>query len=368
MSPRQYGSRTFRDLSALPHRAVTFLSPLKRELAVLALAAAGGTLFALTGAEAAWLSGSMLAVAAFGLLRPLPVLRKGWFEGTMLLSGALIGSAATPEAVGAAARYPASLAVLFLGLAAIIIANGAYLRFVGRWNWTDAVLASAPGALTAVIAVAHAKGADIGKISVIQLFRILVLVACLPGLMQYSGTGEILAVRPVALVSSLSETLLVLGCGVIGAKLFALMRITAPTILGATIASAILHGTGLVQGNLPALAQNVVLVMLGAVMGGRISTVKRSELLKLFPLALGGFVVSIGVAFAFAWPAALVAGVPYSTAMLAFAPGGLEAMAMLAFTLGLDPLYVGAHHLARFLGLGLAMPFLVGRRRPEQAE
>lgn len=350
----------------MPLLPPTFFAPLKGELAVLSLAAMGGALFALTGAEAAWLSGSMLAVAAFGLVRPLPGLRKGWFEATMLLSGALIGSAATPEAVGAVARYPASLAVLFLGLTAIIVATGAYLRYVGRWSWTDAILASAPGALTAVIAVAHAKGADIGRISVIQLFRILVLVAFLPGLMQYGGTSEILAIRPAAIVSSLPETLLVLGCGVIGAKVFALLRITAPTILGATIANAILHGTGLVEGNLPVLAQNAVLVMLGAVMGGRISTVKRSELLMLFPLALGGFVVSIGVAFAFAWPAALVAGVPYSTAMLAFAPGGLEAMAMLAFTLGLDPLYVGAHHLARFLGLGLAMPFLVGRRDPDR--
>lgn len=347
---------------------MTSASVLGRELSVLALAAAGGALFALTGAEAAWLSGSMLAVAALGLLRPLPMLRKGWFEGTMLLSGALIGSAATPEAVSAAARYPASLAVLFLGLAAIIAATGAYLRLAGRWSWTDAILASAPGALTAVIAVAHAKGADIGKISVIQLFRILVLVAFLPGLMQYGGTGDVLAARPAAVVSGLVDTLLVLGCGLVGARLFALLRVAAPTILGATVASAILHGTGLVEGNLPALAQNVVLVMLGAVMGGRVASVKRSELLKLFPLALGSFIVSIGVAFAFAWPAALVAGVPYSTAMLAFAPGGLEAMAMLAFTLGLDPLYVGAHHLARFLGLGLAMPFLVGRRAPDRAD
>ena len=34
-------------------------------------------------------------------------------------------------------------------------------------------------------------------------------------------------------------------------------------------------------------------------------------------------------------------------------------LAMLAFAMGLDPLYVGAHHLARFMVLGLAMPFIV---------
>jgi uncharacterized membrane protein AbrB (regulator of aidB expression) len=50
--------------------------------------------------------------------------------------------------------------------------------------------------------------------------------------------------------------------------------------------------------------------------------------------------------------------------MAAFAPGGLEAMAMLAFAMGLDPLYVGAHHLARFMGLGLVLPILIAQLWP----
>jgi hypothetical protein len=44
---------------------------------------------------------------------------------------------------------------------------------------------------------------------------------------------------------------------------------------------------------------------------------------------------------------------------VAFAPGGLEAMTVLALVLGLDPLYVGIHHLVRFLGIGLVLPVAV---------
>jgi uncharacterized membrane protein AbrB (regulator of aidB expression) len=43
--------------------------------------------------------------------------------------------------------------------------------------------------------------------------------------------------------------------------------------------------------------------------------------------------------------------------MVAFSPGGLEAMTILAFALGLDPLYVGAQHLARFILISLTLPF-----------
>lgn len=341
------------------------LTTLWREALVIGLALTGGGLLALCGVPAAWLSGSMLLVSAVGLLRPLPDLRKPWFDTTMLLSGTLIGSAATPEALAMVVRYPSSLVLLFVALAAIMLASGAYLRYVAGWSWIDSLLASAPGALSAVIAVAQAKGANIGRIAVIQLFRILVLVAALPSIMQLvGGIGEGAGQVPAFAIIGAGEMLLVLLCGFAASVVFERIGVTAPGILGATLASAVLHGTGVVHGVLPPSIQIAVLVLLGAVMGGRVSHVKRHELLALFPLAIGGFVVSIVVAFAFAWPAAWLAGVPYATAMAAFAPGGLEAMAMLAFAMGLDPLYVGAHHLARFMMLGLAMPLIVARMKP----
>jgi membrane AbrB-like protein len=334
------------------------------EAAVIAIAAIGGALFALLGVPAAWLSGAMLLVAVIGVLRPLPVLRKPWFDATMLVSGVLIGSAATPEALAAASRYPGSIAIMFVGLAAIMLATGAYLHYVARWSWIDSLLAAAPGALSAVIAVAQDKGADIGKIAVVQLFRILVLVALLPSVMQASAAGG-LSLPPPAHIVDLGGLVLLMTSGLVCGLVFERLGVTAPLILGATLASAVLHGGGWVEGVLPPGIQTVALVMLGAVMGGRVSNVKRSELMMLFPLAIGGFFVSMAVALAFAWPAALVAGVPYASAMAAFAPGGLEAMAMLAFSMGLDPLYVGAHHLARFFALGLAMPFIVARLKAE---
>jgi uncharacterized membrane protein AbrB (regulator of aidB expression) len=66
------------------------------------------------------------------------------------------------------------------------------------------------------------------------------------------------------------------------------------------------------------------------------------------------------VAALFAALAAWLAGVSFANGLVAFAPGGLEAMTVLALILGLDPLYVGIHHLVRFLGIGLVLPFLIG--------
>lgn len=342
------------------------LRTLSREAAVIACAAIGGTLFALLDVPAAWLSGSMLLVSILGITRPLPDLRRPWFDSTMVMSGALIGSAATPEALAATARYPGSLLVLVVGLVAIMLATGAYLRFVARWSWIDSLLAAAPGALSAVISVAQDKGANIGRIAAIQLFRILVLVAVLPSIMKLSSGGGPVALPPPVVIASVGDLALLLGGGLVTGLIFERIGITAPFILGATLASAVLHGTGLVHGTMPPEMTIAVMVMLGAAMGGRVSNLKRNEIAALFPLAIGGFAVSMIVAFAFAWPAAWLAGVPYASAMAAFAPGGLEAMALLAFAMGLDPLYVGAHHLVRFMALGLLMPFLVSWVKPEK--
>ena len=45
--------------------------------------------------------------------------------------------------------------------------------------------------------------------------------------------------------------------------------------------------------------------------------------------------------------------------LVAYAPGGLEAMTILAFALHLDPAFVGAHHLWRFLYVSVMMPLAV---------
>ncbi|MGO4172369.1 AbrB family transcriptional regulator [Bosea sp. TAF32] len=340
------------------------LTILWREVLVIALAAVGGGLFALLGMPAAWLSGSMVLSTAVALVRPLPTLRRPWFDATMVLSGTILGSSATPEALAAAARYPASLAVLLVGVAAIMLATGAYLRHVARWPWIDALLAAAPGALSTVLAVAQAKGANIGRISVVQLFRLLVLVACLPSLMQATGIS---AGAPIPASVSISPGTM-LGVTMAGLLLglgLDRLGLAAPLMFGATFASAVLHGSGLIEGTLPQPVQIAVQILLGSTMGGRIAHIPRKELRGLFPLAIGGFAVSIGVAFLFAWPAAWLAGTSYASGMVAFAPGGLEAMAMLAFAMGLDTLYVGAHHLVRFVIIGLAMPLVLMRVKSE---
>jgi membrane AbrB-like protein len=160
-------------------------------------------------------------------------------------------------------------------------------------------------------------------------------------------------------VTSAGGLAVALAGGLALGVVFERLRLAAPILLGGTIVSATLHATGSTPGAVPTPLAVAGLVLIGLYIGERFRTVELSSLARVLPAALGSLVISTVVAMVFAALAAKLAGVGFPDAMVAFAPGGIEAMMMLALILGLDPLYVGVHHLARFLGIAVALPFAV---------
>jgi uncharacterized membrane protein AbrB (regulator of aidB expression) len=47
--------------------------------------------------------------------------------------------------------------------------------------------------------------------------------------------------------------------------------------------------------------------------------------------------------------------------MLAYAPGSVDAMMLLALALNTDPVYVGAHHMARIFFVSMTMPLVANQ-------
>jgi uncharacterized protein len=71
--------------------------------------------------------------------------------------------------------------------------------------------------------------------------------------------------------------------------------------------------------------------------------------------------VAISVASAFVLLLTTVLSVRIADAVVAFAPGAQDTMMVLALSLHLDPVFVGAHHLWRFMLVSLSLPFQVRR-------
>src|SRR5262249_8088282 len=71
--------------------------------------------------------------------------------------------------------------------------------------------------------------------------------------------------------------------------------------------------------------------------------------------AFGSFAVSMAVATVFILIVARLFSFPIANIVIAFAPGAQDTMMVLALALHVDPVYVGAHHLARFLVVTFAI-------------
>ena len=87
------------------------------------------------------------------------------------------------------------------------------------------------------------------------------------------------------------------------------------------------------------------------------------EVAAIGPAALLSFVVATVIGFTGAIIASTLIGFALPSALIAYAPGGLEAMTALAFALRIDPVIVGVHHIARFTLIGIGLP-LVMKLRP----
>lgn len=327
------------------------------QLLLLIVSCAGGGAAALFALPAAWLSGGMIAVAALaatgGAVPAGPTLR----QTAVVFAGVALGSAATPEMIGGLGRFPFSLAILAVAIVAITGAGTLYLVRLPGWSRETALFASLPGALSLTLAVAASTGADMRRIAVVQIFRVFVLVALLPPVLAAGGMPK--AAISYTRVDPLWMLGLLLAGGSAVGVVFERWRIGSGMLLGALALSAILHASAIAPGRLPLWFQVSGQICVGAWMGSRFVGFDWRLLGHSLRAAVGAFVLSLSIAAAFAYGTSLALSIPFGDTVVAFAPGAVEAMTVLAFALGLDPLYVGSHHLARFMLISLVAPLLL---------
>jgi membrane AbrB-like protein len=257
--------------------------------------------------------------------------------------------------------YPVTIGLLAVATFCSTFGSSLYLQRVHGWDRTSAFLAGSPGALSQISILAVERGADLPAIFVVQTMRVIILTAALPLLLALTGvttassSSSLLTLTPA---SPAGLALLAVGALAV-ALLLRLVKFPASWMFGAMIASSVLHGAGLVDGGVPPWVRGVALVGIGSLIGSRFSRMKPKLLLGHIHAALGSFAIAILISGIFVAVIALATQVRLSDAVVAFAPGAMDAMLALALTLHIDPIFVGAHHLSRFVFVTIATPGIV---------
>jgi len=328
---------------------------LKSAAATLGAGLTGAAAAALLGVPAGALIGSTLAVGALAALRVKASVPVPLRDVAFATIGVSLGSGIDERFLGQLGAWGISLAVLVVSLVATILTGRAILTRGFGLDKETATLASAPGTMSNAIAIAAEGRGDATAVMFLQLMRLLVLVIAVPPLAIALGSApEHTGLTPAVMTVPVLGLLLAVSVatGMLGSR----AGLPAASLLAGMILSAAGHATGVVQGVAPGWIVFLAFATTGAVLGSRLSKVTAAQVRRYTLAGLATVGTALVMSLGFAALTGLVTDLPFSQIWIAYAPGGVEAMAAIGLSLGLDPAFVAVHHFARIFALVLILP------------
>lgn len=275
-----------------------------------------------------------------------------------LVLGVYSGSGVTRETLNVMQTWPGSFAILAITLVAVVWSSTWWLHRRCGWKSDTALLASLPGALSLIVAVGGGLKADMKLVIVSQTLRVLLLVEFIPLIALLIGhpTG---AVRGSGVpVLDLRELAILFAAGAVLSVILVRLRFPGGWMVGGLIASGALFLTGVVEGRMPPIMVVSCTVALAALSGCRFRPGDLAILPRIAGASLSAFAIACAISAIAAGSVSLIFGINFIQTVLAFAPGAFDALTILAFQMNIDPAYVAAHHVARFIALSAAVPLL----------
>ena len=282
--------------------------------------------------------------------------------------GVAIGSVIGPDTIRNFAAYPASVVMSCLSAVLVAIVGAIVWRVMFQWPLPMAVLSSVPGSSTYIISVAMEIGQDAARIAVVQELRVLFLVTILPFFIVWEAGASL--TLPQVVYDPPLMVALTFGVGLVAALALDRLRMSGAFIIGSMLASGALHFFEIAPGRSPTWFLDIAQFLMGSWVGSRFADFDWRLFGKIFVGVLITLTASMGVALVCALIAATAFHVPFGTAMIGYAPGGQDAMMILALALGVDPIFVSVNHLARYFLVNLSLPFVIGwlKRRVKEEQ
>jgi membrane AbrB-like protein len=326
-------------------------------LRTLAIGAAGALTFWVVGLPLPFMTGSAAATAGVALARHRLEIPVGLRQAALVMIGAVLGAAVTPETLALLPRWPVTIIGLAGSILSIMVIGAYYLEHVHGYDRATARLSSIPGALTQAMALALESQADARRVTIIQVTRLAAILFLLPSAAALMGVHVTASLNRPGMILIPHQVVGLMIVAAAGAWLFNRLRAPAPTLVGAMAAGALLYGSGLFHSAMPDWLLIMGFVVLGAMIGINFGGTELAMLGHTLVAAAGSFAVCALVALAWSLPLAVLMGLSPIQVWLAYSPGGVETSSIIAMAIGLDVAFVSSHHVIRVLILNLTLPW-----------
>lgn len=310
------------------------------------------------GAPLPWVLGSMAACAIASVIG-LPIQASSATRRPMAaVIGVVLGSSFGPHLLPQAREWIIPLVALpfFLATAALLCVT--YFRKLAKFDPATAYFAGMPGGIAEMVVMGAERGADERTIGLIHGARIFLVVFILPFLIRLDHAPVAITQTAPATgdVADLSLLFWAAGCVAVGLLIGKMLRLPAWHLVGPLAVSAAVHMSGLADFRIPGWALAAAQVGLGATIGCRFVGLTLKMLLRTLALAAGSTLILLAVTFAWAAGVSALTGLDLVLLTLAYSPGGLAEMSMVALSLALEPGVVIIHHLTRVVLVLIAAP------------
>ena len=342
-----------------------------RKLAVtFGIALCAGRLFLVMNLPAPFLMGSLFGVWIIGgtfrqYRRHLGVAR--WVHVPIVLGlGVFIGSFFRGNIFQQTIQY-APTVIAMIGVTIIVSIIGyIYLAKIRGYDKMTAVLCAIPGGQAEAIVVAREL---VEKDYVVALFHLIrvafvfittpLLLAAIQGQDAVKESNEQLQQMPGLFDLTTIQGLSFIGLAIGGYIVARSIRMPMPHLLGPVLFSAGFHASGIAD--VPRVFEFVMLAQLaiGGGVGARLAQVDFKELMVYLKDALINTTMILSLYFIAAMSVAAFLGKTLIEIWLAFVPGGLYEVTLLAVIFGFEIAFIAFHHTVRVIMIFLTMPPIV---------
>ncbi|ASM74982.1 MULTISPECIES: AbrB family transcriptional regulator [Roseobacteraceae] len=325
-------------------------------LVALILGGAGAAMAVLVHLPLAMVTGPLIVLAlftmrggrVFGQAPTLP----SWLSLVVLpVIGLAIGSSLTPEVLISAKRWWPSLLSMLLFIPLVHYLGFVLFRHVGRLDPATSYFAAVPGGLMEVLLLAEETDAHAGTVLTLQFLRIVLCVLLVP--LGFSLMGaDLLPVSTSAMSQrfpTLIEVTMMIACAAAGVGVGKLLRFPAAVVTGPMLCFGALQLWGITDAAPPPLSLAVTQLIMGSLLGLRFTGLPMRQFVVAIQLALANLAITMTLAVGFAFLFHGLVAEPVEALVLAYAPGGLAEMSLVAASLHIGLLYVSVHHLLRII-------------------
>jgi len=314
-----------------------------------------------------WMLGPMIAntiVAVSGGPITAPVRLRPF---VIPVIGVMLGSTITAQIFTVIGDWFVTLLVMVPFLATAALGSYGVYRRIGGYDPVTAYFAAMPGGLVEMLQLGTAAGGIERRIALAHAARVLLVVSFVglfyglvlgaqsgaAGVKAWVGFGRL----------AISDWLVLAGCAALGVPVGQRLGLPAPNLLGPMLFSALAHLFHVVGVPPPSLMVIGSQIVLGTVIGCRFVGATAQEVARDLGLGVMSSLVMLVVAVGYTFLTSELTGTPMSQVFLAYSPGGLTEMSLLALALGQDVAYVSVMHILRILIVIVLAPFVFRRSR-----